>query len=507
MFNTATPVALKLRPAATAWQVKTRSFVYGAGAMIAAVHPGTRLNKKRANKNRIHPMEKKKNNSHQRTRILAKGRQGKGPVVYWMSRDQRVFDNWALLWAQEEAILHQKPLLVVFVLDFNKNSSLRRYSFMVRPLQELQQNLIQLDIGFHLISENPAKEFTAFLVGLDVHCIVSDFEPIKERQQLKNSITQEIKAPFYEVDTHNIIPAWVCSDKKEYAAYTIRPKINRLIDDYLTEIPKLKKHPHPYNEPASPIDSKSLLPKVAHPSITELKNIAPGEKQGIAAAKRFIKDRLKDYPALRNDPCQDGQSGLSPYLHFGHLSPQRLALLIKQSQSSQDSIDDFLEELIVRRELADNYCLYEPAYDSFSAFPQWAQKTLDEHRRDKRDATYSLHQLETGQTHQSLWNACQRDLVEHGKLHGYLRMYWAKKILEWTEEPEQAMEYAIYLNDTYSIDGLDPNGYAGVAWSIGGVHDRAWRERSVFGKVRYMNEAGCRRKFNVDHYIDSVLSS
>jgi deoxyribodipyrimidine photo-lyase len=195
---------------------------------------------------------------------------------------------------------------------------------------------------------------------------------------------------------------------------------------------------------------------------------------------------------------------MSPYLHFGQLSPQRFAWEVYNSDLPAEVRESFLEELIVRRELADNFCLYEASYDRFEGFPDWARKSLDEHRRDSREHQYSLEQFEQAKTHEPLWNACQQDLVNRGKLHGYLRMYWAKKILEWTPAPEEALEYAIKLNDTYSLDGSDPNGYCGVSWAIGGVHDRAWKERPVYGKIRYMNEAGCRRKFDVDYYLEKV---
>jgi len=231
-----------------------------------------------------------------------------------------------------------------------------------------------------------------------------------------------------------------------------------------------------------------------------------GETEAQLAAEAFVGTGLKKYSELRNNPCVKGQSGLSPYLHFGHLSAQRLAWMVSRCQLPMEAKEDFLEELIVRRELSDNFCLYEPLYDNFAGFPEWARKSLNQHRDDKRDSIYSLAVLEAGETHERLWNACQLDLVQSGKLHGYLRMYWAKKILEWSPDPETALEYALKLNDRYSLDGCDPNGYTGVAWSIGGVHDRAWRERAVFGKVRYMNEAGCRRKFDVNGYIDAVYS-
>jgi deoxyribodipyrimidine photo-lyase len=232
--------------------------------------------------------------------------------------------------------------------------------------------------------------------------------------------------------------------------------------------------------------------------------VEPDEKQALLTAKKFIGQRLCRYGQDSNNPCKEGQSGLSPYLHFGQLSAQRLALLVSQAQLGSEEKEHFLEELIVRRELSDNFCLYEPAYDSVDGFPQWAQKTLGEHRSDTREYIYTFADFEAGNTHEALWNACQLDLVQSGKLHGFLRMYWAKKILEWTPDPETALAYAITLNDCYSLDGRDPNGYTGIAWAIGGVHDRAWRERPVFGKIRYMNLAGCRRKFDVDAYIASV---
>jgi deoxyribodipyrimidine photo-lyase len=220
--------------------------------------------------------------------------------------------------------------------------------------------------------------------------------------------------------------------------------------------------------------------------------------------REAVEQRLVRYSEDRNNPCLPGQSNLSPYLHCGQVSAQRLAWNVLHSDLPEAAKEDFLEELIVRRELADNYCFYEPDYDRFSGFPAWARKSLDEHRTDQRHYSYTLEELEQAKTHERLWNACQHDLVLNGKLHGYLRMYWAKKILEWTAEPEMALASAIILNDRYSLDGNDPNGYTGIAWSVGGIHDRAWPERAVFGKVRYMNENGCRRKFDVEGYIKSI---
>ena len=197
---------------------------------------------------------------------------------------------------------------------------------------------------------------------------------------------------------------------------------------------------------------------------------------------------------------------MSPYFHFGHISTQRVALEIKNSSLKNEDKNSFLEEMIVRRELSDNFCEYEPNYDYFEGFHSWAKKTLNEHRDDERDYLYPKEQFEEAKTHDPLWNAAQNQMREQGKMHGYMRMYWAKKILEWSPSPEIAMQIAIELNDKYELDGRDPNGYAGIAWSIGGVHDRAWFERPVYGKIRYMNYNGCKTKFNVNSYINIYAS-
>jgi len=203
---------------------------------------------------------------------------------------------------------------------------------------------------------------------------------------------------------------------------------------------------------------------------------------------------------------QKGQSNLSPYLHFGQISAQRIALEVRKARLDPEAQKAFLEELIIRRELSDNYCYYNPDYDRPSGFPAWAQKTQATHQDDRREYDYSSEQLEKAQTHDPLWNAAQMEMVHKGKMHGYMRMYWAKKILEWTKSPEEAQRIAITLNDKYELDGRDPNGYTGIAWSIGGVHDRAWGERPVFGKIRYMSYNGSKSKFDVKGYIADNLA-
>ncbi len=237
-------------------------------------------------------------------------------------------------------------------------------------------------------------------------------------------------------------------------------------------------------------------------SVLPTESFEPGSTGGFKALQQFLEHKLRSYDRFRNDPTIDGTSNLSPYLHFGQIAPQRVALEVgKLSGLYTDAVSSFLEELIVRRELADNFCLYNEEYDSMKAFPRWARETLEKHLDDKRTHIYELCDLENAQTHDELWNAAQLQMVKTGKMHGYMRMYWAKKILEWTETPQRALEYSIYLNDKYELDGRDPNGYAGIAWAIGGVHDRPWIERDVFGKIRYMSYEGCKKKFDVKEYV------
>ncbi len=448
-------------------------------------------------------MIQKDTNIIRRSRSLHPGKRGQGPVIYWMDRDQRIDDNWALLYAQQEALIRKKPLLIVFFIAKNSlNTKSIQTIFQMHGLAQVMEQCAEKNITFSLFKGSAEKLLPEICAKLDCHLLLSDFLPLHGKQNSLKKIFTNITVPFVEVDAHNVIPAWAISSKKEYAAYTIRPKIHRLLDDYLTDFPKLKKHP--YSHDFSDIGS---LPEI-NLSLEEILNMdsgkfTPGNTQAMAQMKEFIASGLDQYEKQRNDPNAGAQSDLSCYLHFGQLAPQRLAHEVYHCNADKASKDAFLEELIVRRELADNFCLYEKNYSSFAGFPSWAQKSLGQHRADKREYLYDLKQLEQGDTHEKLWNSCQRNLVSSNKLHGYLRMYWAKKILEWTSSPEEALEYANYLNDAYSIDGTDPNGYTGVAWSIGGVHDRAWPERPVFGKIRYMNERGCRRKFDVERYIQA----
>lgn len=439
-----------------------------------------------------------------RLHIERTGEVGPGPVVYWMSRDQRAHDNWALLYAQRMAIQSRVPLAVVFCLAPRfLDATLRPYTFMLEGLRTLASELERKSIAFVLLSGDPRVELPRFVRQAHCSLLVTDFSPLSVSRAWKQAVAGRIAVPMHEVDAHNIVPCRKASEKLEFGAYTFRPKITRLLDEYLDEFPPLRRHPAEWNAPGVPPAWSSLqtLLKVDR-SVGPVAEVEPGEKAAQRVLKRFLEHRLRSYDEARNDPTVEGQSELSPYLHFGQISAQRVALEVLHAKGGP-SAAAFIEQLIVRRELSDNFCWHNPQYDLFEGLPAWAQKTLNEHRKDKREHLYELSEFEAAATHDDLWNAAQRQMMRSGKMHAYMRMYWAKKILEWSRSPEEALAIGITLNDRYELDGRDPNGYVGVAWSIGGVHDRAWAERPVFGKIRYMNANGCRRKFDVKAYIDA----
>ena len=442
----------------------------------------------------------------ERVRLLNNKERGKGPILYWMSRDQRAKDNWSLLFAQGLAFEQKVPLGVVFCLvpDFLQ-ATVRQYDFMLRGLEETEKELAVKNIPFMLLTGSPEAEIPKHVQKLQAGALVTDFDPLKIKKKWKKRLLPQLTIPFYEVDSHNVIPCWVASSKQEFAAYTFRPKVKKQLADFIDSFPPLKKHPFSWKTEAIrtrwDAARKSLMVDTSVPTVDW---IEPGVRAAREMLRRFIEKKLSAYDMQRNDPNLDALSHLSPYLHFGQISPQRVALEVRKADVHEDDREAFLEESIVRRELADNYCYYNKDYDNFRGFPDWAKKSLDEHRKDKREYTYTRVQFERGLTHDGLWNTAQMEMVKTGKMHGYMRMYWAKKILEWTKNPEEAQKIAIALNDKYELDGRDPNGYTGIAWSIGGVHDRAWFSRPVFGKVRYMSFGGARSKFDVDGYITKV---
>ncbi len=439
----------------------------------------------------------------ERIRLLQDGNKKKGIVLYWMSRDQRINDNWAVVFAQKLARENNSSFAIVFSLvpDFLE-ATLRQYDFMLKGLKEVESQCKKLNIPFYMLLGKPEETIPEFCETHAISALISDFDPLKIKRIWKREIAKKIDIPFYEVDAHNIVPCLKVSNKTEFAAYTIRPKIKKMLPYFLDEFPRIKEQQKNSLLVHENIDWDAAYNSLQiNKEIKPVDWILPGETNAIKTFEEFKQNRIEKYENLRNDPNQDVLSNLSPYLHFGQISAQRIAINIAKSFINNKNADAFLEELIIRRELSDNFCYFNTKYDSFEGFHDWAKKSHNDHRNDEREYLYSLSEFEDAKTHDELWNAAQKEMVNHGKMHGYMRMYWAKKILEWTESPEQALEFAIYLNDKYELDGRDPNGYVGCAWSIGGVHDRAWTDRPVFGKIRYMNYNGAKRKFDVKRYV------
>ena len=428
-----------------------------------------------------------------------------GGVVYWMQRDRRSNNNWALVHAQNIAIRLKAPLTVFYSLNGNfSDANNRQYGFLLKGLVDTIKELEKYKIPFHIRRGDAISAIKKYISKANTGYLITDFSPLRVYKNRVAKLVSTINIPFEIVDAHNIVPTWVVSEKQEFAAHTLRRKIHLLLDEFMHPIPKIISHPFfdKKNEYEQFKPNAILKNLRIDNSVQEISWLKPGEQNGIKVLQSFIRDRFDISGELRNNPTKNNLSNLSPYIHFGQISAQYIANEINNLEDS-DGKNNFLEQLIVRRELAENFCFYNKNYDSFDGFHAWAKKTLNEHRSDKREYLYSKIEFENANTHDDLWNAAQFEMVEKGKMHGFMRMYWAKKILEWTPDPESALQIAIDLNDKYQLDGRDPNGYTGIAWSIGGIHDRPWFERPVFGKVRFMNYNGCKRKFKINDYIQN----
>jgi deoxyribodipyrimidine photo-lyase len=427
----------------------------------------------------------------------------RGSVVYVMAREQRVADNWALLHAATLAEQRAVPFVVLFALApmFN-NGSARHNEWMVASLQEVQKDLTAYGIPFYIRTGNWVDSIPAFVMEHQIGEVVFDFNPLEPVRSWREAVAAAVPAPVSMVDARNIIPCFKASDKTEFAAYTFRPKVHKLLPEYLTSFPLLPKIEHK-TDSAPAIDWEAVRAYRAcdytEPIPTRL---VPGAAAGHTVLQAFITERLPGYATKRNDPLLAMTSDLSPYLRWGNISAARVALSVRAAEVTSADKDAFLEELIVRRELSDNYCYYTRDHTVVAGAHAWAKKTIAEHAADARAYLYTYEEFRDAKTHDDLWNAAQLQMVIEGKMHGFLRMYWAKKILEWTSDAQTAIDIALKLNDRYELDGRDSNGVVGVMWSICGVHDRAWNERPVFGKVRYMNYAGCKRKFDVKSFVN-----
>ena len=430
-------------------------------------------------------------------------------VLYWMQASVRSTFNPALEFAIAEANRLESPLVVCFGLtDDYPEASERHYRFLLEGLAAVSTALQRRNIKLVVRRGAPAE--VAIDLAQRARAVVMDRGYLRQVRAWREQVTDAVEAPVTEVEGDLVVPVETASEKREYAARTIRPKIHRQLDRFLVASePESVEHGSVdmpiEGEDVSDVDDvlASMTVDRSVPSVSHLHRGGMFEAQ--EALERFLTDRFGVYEQHRNQPQTDDTSFLSMYLHYGHISPVEIALQARASGASPSQIETFLEELIVRRELAFNYAWYEPDYDKYSALPEWARKTMDNHRNDERRHLYTRTELENAETHDRYWNAAMVEMREMGYMHNYMRMYWGKKILEWTGTPEYAFRTALYLNNKYLLDGRDPNSYTGVGW-VFGLHDRPWQEREIFGTVRYMTAGGLERKADPEAYVGKIAT-
>jgi deoxyribodipyrimidine photo-lyase len=428
-------------------------------------------------------------------------------VLYWMQSSQRAEDNWALNCAIESANNLGLPLVVYFglALEFPE-ANYRHYWFMLEGLKEVSTSLQNLSIKFVVKKVvSPADGLLA--LAQKASQIIVDRGYLKINKEWYNHAAKRVQVPLVQVEDNVVVPVEESSQKEEYSAATLRPKLLAKLNQFLVLPPQILPEELSLDMEIDSISFVDLEKTFAELQIDRSVDKSKYFQGGTTIAKKllelFIKNDLGIYEEEGNNPENDCASYLSPYLHFGQISPVYVALQVLRTNAS--ITNKFLEQLIIRRELAINFVHYNANYASFQGLPQWAKKTLTAHIENQRNYIYDLRELESAQTHDFYWNAAQKEMVLTGKMNGYMRMYWGKKIIEWTKKPAEAFKIALFLNNKYEIDGRDPNGYAGVAWCFG-KHDRPWKEREIFGNVRFMNKKGLERKFNMDSYLKRVNS-
>jgi deoxyribodipyrimidine photo-lyase len=429
-------------------------------------------------------------------------------VVYWMQRAQRGVDNPALDVAVEVANALQKPAVVFFApVPFYPNANLRHYHFLNQGIPDIASALARRNIGF-VLRRFPEHSLRRFCDEVQAALVVGDENPMREPESWRRKAAKELRIPLWTVDADVIVPAKLL-EKAQYASHIIRPRLQSHLKTFLVPGKNLAAK-YEWKKP----DKLQSLPGNADVtegwkldrSVSPVSNWIGGSTEGLRLLKDFIDHKLRGYGTQRNKPEIDHTSRLSPYLHFGHISPVTVALAVQTSDAPKADKEAFLNQIITWRELAVNLVRFNPDYDNFECAEPWAHRTLAKHARDPRPVIYTEKQLENAETHDPLWNAAQMQMVNTGWMHNYVRMYWGKKILEWSRSPAEAYRVAVVLNDKYELDGRDPNGYMGIAWAIVGKFDRPWFERPIFGLIRYMSGESTGKKFDSKKYIQQNLS-
>ena len=382
----------------------------------------------------------------------------------------------------------------------------RHYAFMLEGLKETHSALLRRGIQLVLCLSPPPR--CVVEAAREAAVLVTDRGYLRIQKRWRRHIAERVRCRMDQVETDVVVPVHTVSSKEEYAARTIRPKIHAHLANFMVPLAATPVRRDSLSLKFRTLEMEDINSLVSRLRVSRGAGRVHAFRGGTSQARRlldeFLATKLRSFSEKRNDPSMDCASHMSPYLHFGQISPLFVALSVGQARGAdRTNVSAYLEELTVRRELAMNFCEFSPAYDTFDALPSWARRTLSEHRGDEREYSYSLQELETARTHDRYWNAAQREMVLTGKMHGYMRMYWGKKILEWVSSPREAFRTALYLNNKYELDGRDPNSFAGIAWCFG-KHDRPWAERPVFGTVRYMSAAGLERKFEMEEYVRKV---
>lgn len=435
-------------------------------------------------------------------------RAGARCVVYWMQRAMRIVDNPALNVAIEAGNLLGLPVVVYFsVIPNYPNANLRHYHFLAQGLRDAAEDAAERGVGF-VVRRHPDNSLEAFLGEVGAALVIGDENRCREPERWRRVLAGRLRLPYWTVDADVVVPSAVFG-RSYFLLHHFRPHLKSELPKYLLAPEKVApQHAwRPEKAPASfPLENDltagfTKLDRTVRP----VDSFNGGTHAALKRLREFVELELAGYETTRNHPEVKGTSRLSPYLHFGHIGPLTIALAVEEAvrrgKVAASARDRFLEQVIGWRELAVLFVRHNPNYDNWECAEPWARKTLVEHAGDERPHRYSLKQMERGETGDELWNAAQREMVETGWMHNYMRMYWAKKILEWAPDPARAFEWAVMLNDRYELDGRDPNGYAGIAWAIVGKHDRPWFDRPVFGLVRPMSGTALAKKFDAQSYI------
>jgi len=431
-------------------------------------------------------------------------------VLYWMQQSQRESHNPALEHAIREANRLNQSVIVLFVLmEQYPEANERHFAFMLQGLKEVAQALSKRDVPF-VLRRGSAIDIVPD-IARNASVLVCDRGYLRHQREWRTQIARDVECLVVQVEGDVVVPVDLVSDRAEYAARTIRPKILKSRDAFLRPLrrTRLKKRSSStsFANDLDPLDTEDALARLdVDRSVGEVARFKGGLTEARKHLRRFANKGLVEYAIARNDPADARCSNLSPYLHFGQISPVQASLTVRDTEScSLADREAFLEQLIVRRELSINLVLHQRRYDRYSAVPEWARRSLKDHEKDARPHIYSPATLEAAETHDPYWNAAMLEMLKTGFMHNYMRMYWGKKVIEWSPSPQRAYRTILRLNNKYFIDGRDPNSYASIAWLFG-LHDRPWTERAVFGKIRYMNAAGLERKFDIDQYVSWVES-